>query len=330
MTENNLIENIIEIYQNAIHAENQEKRKDAILNLITKHNVNKRISDLKKEHSVIGIPEEVTNTLVEAIKLEYKTALSMRDNLSLVNRNDTIKTLTENYFQSVKDFSENGGKNFYDVGSIVYFNENFSKIVKLDFLKKINQLKDKGLDIKIIEENDNKAVVVLPSSQYFEYENAINNLSNKYRENALEHRNFFISPLIRKREMIEKIENHKLSNRSENDSKYDLFHSYGYFLNTIDTLGGYNYFTESLSNQHLKQTISESLFHINLYNNEKAHINGMVPTNLCYSKDENNLINKDLEEKTRKTISYDLSILKIEKEEVLLNKDKKNKISIKP
>lgn len=227
-----------------------------------------------------------------------------------------IRESTESYLSSINSFTSNGGKNFYDIGSIIDIDDiNSKNIIK----EKIKELQSNGVDIKIIKEKEKDIngdihsviALVIPSSQYKEFEKMIVNDLSKNENDFIRfsRRNYFIPPFIRDRDMIATLEDNIPTSKVFETINYNIFCIYGYSTHTIDTSGGYGQFNDGeRAAINLYNTIYSSLAHANLYENKNNHINGIMPTLMCFSKDDVKNLAPDNEDKIRKTIVKDLKL----------------------
>lgn len=315
---NDLIKNITDNYKDSI----QSKKEEYInrqLNIAIKESV-KNIQDIKEKHKILELPEEVTNNVVQSAELEYQSMLNKQKSLTMTDTNNVIKNVTENYINSVKGFSNNGGRDFYDVGSIISFRSNFDAE---NFVKEINQLKEQGIDIKILKEkhfeHENidrytvsaKFSIVMPSSHYPDYENM---LIKKLPEDdglTMSRKNFFIPPFVRKRDNIPNIEIQNLE-RNDKLDRYNFSHL-GYSTIEIDTLCGYGKFNEIRPDKNnLNEAIEQAFDNTEAYEHKSDYIAGMMPTLLCYSSEDVNELNIDENDNHKRTIVKDINLLEID------------------
>ncbi len=327
---NQLIKNTNTVYREALQTR-EEERLDRALNLALKQSANS-VMEIKEKHAKLSLPENITEKVIEAATSEYKAMQELQNSLTKTNKKEVLQNTTEAYLEGVRQFTESGGKNFYDIGCIMSFRD---KYTGKQFQEQIKQLQEKGMDIKIIKEKhfEHKNVdrytvsdiysLVLPSSQYSAFEKfVVNNLPEDDGLN-MSRENFFIPPFIKGRESIPSLEEYV--SKVEKDIDYYNFTPYGYSTVKIDTSGGYGKFVENRPDViNLKRAINLSLECVALYDYKSDPVNGMMPTLACYGKDDLKKLNIENEENSRKTIVKDIKLDDIEQELKLEKKKKRS------
>ena len=246
----------------------------------------------------------LSDSLIEDFKInfekeraEYKIII---DGLVLDNKNNVNQENASEYFKTVEEFAKSGGSNFYDVASIVHFHRESTKIAFMEDMKK---LQNDGHDIKIVDEIKqegtvtNSIALMMPSSSYHAYEsNMIKKYSHSIFEsyNELTRKNYFIPPLIESRDKIDKTFNSIIKESNMLEEQGDkkrldqyLFSGLGYSFAELDTSGGYGVFETYRPDQKALMNGLETVLNSpTLYKGKKRHLNGMMPTLICYSKED--------------------------------------------
>lgn len=327
---NQLIKNTNTVYREALQTR-EEERLDRELNWALKQSAN-NVMEIKEKHAKLSLPENITEQVVEAATAEYKAMQQLQNSLTKTNRKEILQDATEAYLEGVKQFTESGGKYFYDIGSIVSFRD---KETGKRFEQQIKKLQEKGMDIKIIKDKhfEHKNVdrftvsdiysLVLPSSQYSAFEKFVVNSLPEDDGFTMSRQNFFIPPFVKGRESIPALEEYV--SKMEKEIDYYNFTPYGYSTVKINTTGGYGNFVENRPDvSSLKKAVNLSLECVALYENKHDHVNGMMPTLACYGNDDLKKLNIEDEEKSRKTIVKDIKLDDIEQQLKLEKKKKRS------
>lgn len=332
MNINQLIENTTTVYREALQT-GEERKLDIKLNSALKESAND-VMKIKEKHESLNLPEDITKKVIEAAVSEHNAIQNLKNTLTKTNTKEILNNATNAYLEGVKQFTNAGGKNFYDIGTIVSFRD---KHTSQKFDKHIKKLQEQGMDIKILKEKhiEHEKVnrfttsaiysLVLPSSQYSEFESFI--VKNLPEEDGLtlSRQNFFIPPFVKGRQSISKLEEDIIKN--EKDIDYYNFTPYGYSTIRIDINGGYGkFFENSPEVSNLKEAVNDSLRCVTLYENKHDHVNGMMPTLACYGEEDLKRLNFDGEDTIRKTIVKDIKLDDLDQNEKL-EKSKKRSYS---
>jgi hypothetical protein len=291
-----------------------------------------------EKYEKLSMSEEATKRLVDSYNSECSELNQKLNSFTLANRDAVNSVNSQIYIDSVKEFSEQGGKGFYDIGSLVS--------VKYDmevpkFKKEIEKLIESGLDILILKEKNTgnadmcsysssaQFSLVMPSSAYSAYESMMVKEFPEHTfetHNTAKRENHFIPPLLAQRNQIKDLLKYSLN--TDDVDRYN-FTSLGYSSIVMDTKGGYGVFDSYRPDlKALDETVNQSLSCAYMYKKEGDHVNGMMPTLICYDKEESEILGLDPEKKNRVNITDDIAYLSLQQPKQ--DKNLTSKKSIKP
>ena len=332
--ENKIIEVAKEFYVQIEKSSNESKLKRKIED--EEVNTQEMIASENLIQKQLGISEKTHNDIILALNKKLEEMSRIKENLVFTDKEEVKKEGSKKYIQQVQEFSSNGGKGFYDVGSIV----DIMHDIQIDkFEKEIEKLNQNGCDIKIIKKQVKgnpelssykraaSISLVMPSSNYSEYEEMMNSKYPKQilaTQTDIQRESFFIPPVIYQREMIDGLIEHIRKERGEQPDRYD-FAPYGYSTVKIDNWGGYANFDETRpEKKSLEEAVQLGFSTAFNYEDKGYHLNGIMPTNIVYFEEKAQEIGAG--KNKRKTIVSDLKFLELEEEKPVEKRTKKPQV----
>lgn len=290
MTHDNLIAKIKDIYKKSIADLTTREANHEVESLISIINNAKQKALASKAFEQISEPvsEELKDglsSLEELLGSELSTTTSLRD--------DVLLELADEYIGEVEEFSQSGGKGFYDaaIRIAVKFDSHAEDVEK--HMQGLQSKGFNGLDVQLVDKDfrgnptysDNGCSTILtyiyPTSIMDELKDEIAEFTKKF---DVVYSNFFIAPSLigRNNNCDDAVQFFKDTKEAFDatdtigDTVLDALTSMGLFRVDFSWLNEFEPITpikKALANPYLYQDISD-------------HVNGMMPTRECYSFEE--------------------------------------------
>jgi len=207
---------------------------------------------------------------------------------SVDSRQDVVQGLAQKYVEVVSTFSQAGGTGFYDRAIIL--NVNYEMDVESAEALFAN-LQASGIDIHLVEtfkvgnpensafRDDTVFCAIFSTSALAEVHKAVHDLKQTISMSA---DNYFITPVLNHypSDPIAFVKNSREFIENE-EGKKD-----GISLSAFTMLGLSRVETLWHKTPNPTKAIAAALMNPSLYRQERDHINGMMPTRLCYDTDE--------------------------------------------
>tara|TARA_B100001245_G_scaffold236692_1_gene230036 strand:+ start:4776 stop:5732 length:957 start_codon:yes stop_codon:yes gene_type:complete len=290
MTHDNLIAKIKDIYKKSIADLNAREANSEVESLISIINSAKKKALASKAFEQISEPvsEEVKDglsSLEELLASELSTTTSLRD--------EVLLELADEYIGEVEEFSQSGGKGFYDaaIRIAVKFDSHAEDVEK--HMQGLQNKGFNGLDIQLVDKDfrgnptysDNGCSTILtyiyPTSIMDELKEEVAEFTKKF---DIVYSNFFIAPSL-------------TNDNSHCDDAIQFFKDTKETFDATDTIG--DTVLDALTSMGLFRVdfswinefepitpVKKALENPYIYQDIKDHVNGMMPTRECYSFEE--------------------------------------------
>lgn len=246
--------------------------------------------------------------------LEADKATSLKDNFSAAielidserypnidSRDDYLDALVAQYIKSVSDFTASGGKGFYDCALNIYvkYEHGLQPVIDL-----IDSLQQNGCDIQVVEQlsignpdNDQYRSAgafscIYPCSEQNTLVAALDALKNDVSFYMM---HYFIAPVLHE------IPDNALAFAQEMTAdmrKNDNYPEKELCLDAITAMGLSRTEFSSWYDDNLQRAVKKAIQFPDMYRNDGDHINGMMPTRMCYEDSERERFGLTLAEKS--------------------------------